>query len=72
MEKPIVYKLEDLTKSAIDGTFYRQELQKVTSLPRVYEIDEILEEKGNKVLVTWRGYPKSMAQWIKKTALRRL
>lgn len=69
---PILYKLEDLNKDSIEGRFYRQELQKVTSLPRVYEIDEILEEKGNKIFVSWRGYPKSMAQWIKKSALRRL
>ena len=69
---PVVYSLEDMSGEIIKGTFYAQELQKVTSMPTVHEIEEILEEKGDKVLVKWKGYPESMNQWIHKLSLQKL
>ena len=68
--QPVVYSLEDLNGEAIKGTFYEPELQKVTSLPEVYEIERILDEKGTKVLVKWKGYPDSMSQWIHKKSIK--
>jgi transposase InsO family protein len=69
---PVVYKLKDTSGEVISGTFYLEELQKVTSMPRVFEIEEILEQKGKNILVKWKGYPSSMNQWIHKSALRRI
>lgn len=69
---PTVYVLEDTAGQVIDGTFYSQELQKVTSMPKVFEIEEVVQQKGNKILVKWKGYPSSMNQWIKKSALIKL
>ena len=69
---PAVYRIEDLSGEIIKGTFYAEELQKVTSLPTVHEIEKVLEEKGNKLLVKWRGYPDSMNQWIHKSSLKKI
>jgi len=69
---PVVYTLEDLAGDVISGTFYSEELQKVTALPKIFEIDEILSEESNRIFVSWKGYPRSMAQWIKKSSLRRV
>lgn len=69
---PVVYTLEDTSGEVIEGTFYEQELQKVTSMPELFEIEDVLEEKGNNILVKWKGYPASMNQWIKKSALKKI
>ena len=69
---PVVYTLEDISGEVIKGTFYAQELQKVTSLPEVYEIEAIIQQKGNEVLVKWKGYPDSMNQWIERSSLPKL
>ena len=69
---PEVYMLEDLSGESIKGTFYAPELQKVTSLPDLFEIEKIVEEKGNKLLVKWKGYPESMNQWIHRGSLRKM
>ena len=69
---PAVYRITDLATESIRGTFYAEELQKVTSLPTVHEIEKVIEEKGNKLLVKWRGYPDSMNQWIHKSSLQKI
>ena len=67
---PVVYRVKDLDGEEIKGTFYEHELQKVTSLPKVYDIEKILEEKGKRVLVKWKGYPDKFNRWIPKSSLR--
>lgn len=67
---PAVYRVKDLDGEEIAGTFYEHELQKVTSLPKVYDIEAVLEEKDNEVLVKWKGYPKKFNKWIPKSSLR--
>lgn len=69
---PAVYTLEDLTGEMIKGTFYAEELQRVTSLPEVCEIENVIEEKGKKILVKWKGYPQSMNQWIHRSSIQKL
>ena len=70
-----VYRLFDSQLEPIVGTFYENELQKVTS-PEEYKIEKILEErnKGKKTeyLVKWLGYPASANTWIKKSQLTSL
>ncbi|KAK3920564.1 Putative uncharacterized transposon-derived protein [Frankliniella fusca] len=62
-----VYRLEDLDKDPIEGTFYEMELQKVTK-PEAFKIAYIVRSKGTKGirqhLVHWRGYPKKSHSWI--------
>ncbi|KAK3910232.1 Putative uncharacterized transposon-derived protein [Frankliniella fusca] len=62
-----VYRLEDLDKDPIEGTFYEMELQKVTK-PEAFKIAYIVRSKGTKGkrqhLFHWRGYPKKSRSWI--------
>ena len=51
---PARYYLNDYDGERVQGGFYAQELQK-TKYPSVYLIDEILERKRGKVLVSWLG-----------------
>ena len=61
------YILKDLNNEVIvNAIFYEAELSRVhpSQLERPAPIREILEKKGNRVLVWWMGHPKSSAQWI--------
>ena len=64
---PVVYRLKDLAGEKIQGAFYEPELKKITVNPDTpFEIESILEDKGNRVLVKWVGWPNSMNSWILK------
>lgn len=69
---PYIYRVKDLDGEEIKGTFYEHELQKVTSLPKVYDIEKVLEEKPGRIKVKWKGYPDKMNSWIPKRSLRKL
>jgi len=65
---PIVYKIEDYSREAIKGTFYREELQKVNE-PETYNIEKIIRKKRNadgtvSCLVRWRGYPEKFNSYV--------
>ena len=66
---PPVYKIKDLQGEEILGTFYEDELQKVTSAgaDEVFRVEQILKKKkvkGKKYyLIKWRGYPESFNSW---------
>jgi hypothetical protein len=67
---PPVYRISDYKGEIIEGTFYEPELQKVREKKDpVYVVEAVLKEKKDKVLVKWRGYPKSMNSWIPKSSL---
>ena len=65
-----VYEIKDLNKEPILGTFYEQELSKVSKNRPVEEfiIEKIVKSKkikGKKhCFVKWRGYPDSFNSWI--------
>ena len=59
---PRTFILEDLDGEIIQGSFYRKELQK-TQLPSVWPIEAVLDQKGKRYLVKWRGYPKKFNSW---------
>lgn len=64
---PMVYALDDYAGEELKGTFYRQELQKVSE-PDTFEIEDVIQtrrRKGKKeFLVKWRGYPDSFNSWV--------
>ena len=66
--RPKTYVLEDLGGELIQGSFYRKELQK-TQLPTVYPIEAVLDRKGKRYLVKWRGYPKKFNSWTENLDL---
>jgi Integrase core domain len=59
---PPTYKLNDLEGNPIEGSFYNEELQKV-SYPNAYLVERVLKRRGRKVLVKWYGFPSSKNTW---------
>ncbi len=73
---PPVYALEDDQGEVLQGTFYAQELQKVTiTTDKLYKIEAILDQRkrGRDVqyLVKWEGYPDSFNSWIHKSEVQK-
>jgi transposase InsO family protein len=67
---PPTYKLKDFEGQHIDGSFYNEELQKV-SFPNAYLVEKIVRRKGNRVLVKWYGFPHSKNTWENATNILR-
>lgn len=67
--KPVTYRLEDYNKEVLKGTFYREELQRLSKrADRVYRVEKVLKTRtrgGRKQhFVKWFGYPKHFNSWI--------
>ena len=62
MNHPITYKIRDQNGGEINGTFYREELQKTEQ--NIYRIEKIIRKSGDKALVKWKGYPDEFNSWI--------
>jgi hypothetical protein len=66
---PIVYKLEDSLGELVTGTWYENELQKVTVDDSTeFKIEQILKTEGKKpnrrYLVKWKGYPAKFNSYV--------
>ena len=67
------YKLSEFDGTVLEGTFYKQDLQKVTvSLQDLFRIEKIVKRKGDKVLVQWKGWPDKYNSWLEKSDLQKL
>jgi len=53
----------------IIGKVYRKQLQRLSRRPDTYHAD-ILQRRGNRVLVRWVGHPHLPPEWISKQQLR--
>ena len=51
---PWTYVINDLNGEEIIGTFYEKELQKID--PQELRIEKVIEKKGNKLYVKWKGH----------------
>ena len=61
------YKVNEWDGTEIKGTFYEQDLQKVTvEDDDLFRIDKIVKRKGDKVLVRWKGWPDKYDTWLNK------
>ena len=58
------YVINDLNGEEIIGTFYENELQKTDQ--KEFRIEKVLEKKGDKLFVKWKGYDHSFNSWIDK------
>ena len=56
------YAINDLNGKEIIGTFYEKELQKIDQ--QEFRLEKIINKKGNRVYVKWKGYDNSFNSWI--------
>ena len=61
---PWTYVINDLNGEEINGTFYEKELQKTNQ--KEFIIEKVIERKGDKLYVKWKGYDSSLNSWIDK------
>ena len=64
IDKPITYSIVDLMGEAIEGSFYKKELQKAKQ--EIFRIEHVIkrDNKKKKALVSWSGYPDKFNSWI--------
>ena len=66
------YKIQEWDGTPVVGTFYAEDLQKVTVKDDdLFRVEKIVKRKGDKVLVRWKGWPDKYDSWIEKRALTR-
>ena len=64
---PWTYVINDLNGEDIIGTFYEKELQSTNK--KEFRIEKVLNKKGDKLYVKWKGYDNSFNSWIDKKDL---
>ena len=64
---PWISVINDLNGEEIIGTFYEKELQKTNQ--QEFRIEKVINRKGNKLYVKWKGYDSSYNSWIDKKDL---
>ena len=73
----VVYELEDLNGTPIDGQFYSEELTPVRITTRkTYKINKILYKRVRRgipeVLVNWQGYGPEFDSWILAASVKNI
>ena len=59
--------IHDLNGEEIIGTFYENKLQKINQ--KEFRIEKVLQKKGHKLYVKWKGCNNSFNSWIDKKDL---
>ena len=71
--RPITYKIREWDDTPVQGTFYEQDLQKVTlSDDDLFRVEKIIKRQKGRVLVRWKGWPAKYDSWIPTSGLRRI
>lgn len=67
------YRIKEWDGTPIRGTFYNEDLQKVT-IPddHVFPIDKVVKRQTNQVLVRWKGWPAKYDSWMSKKDIKAL
>ena len=62
LTSPVTYKIADLNKEEIQGTFYEPELQKTSQ--ETFRIEKVIKRGKKKSLVKWKGYSNDFNTWV--------
>ena len=69
---PETYKVSEFDGTAVKGSFYRQELQKVkVADDTLWRIEKVLKRRGDQLYVQWKGWPTKYNSWIHKRDVRK-
>ena len=68
LSEPVRYKIVDLDKDVILGSFQKEELQKV--YPSEKQIQEVVKYVPGGKYVRWRGLPKTLTTWVPRAGGR--
>ena len=71
MRVPPTYRLKDQLDEDIIGVFYEHQLQKITP-PEFFVVEKVLQKRGDRYLVKWRGFPSKFNQWVDKENVQHL
>ena len=61
------YLINDLNGEEIKDSFYEKELQKTNQ--KEFRIEKVIEKKGDKLYVKWKGFNNSFNSWIDKKGI---
>ena len=62
----LTYKIEEMDGTPLKGSFYRQDLQKVTVNDRtLWRVEKVLKRRKGEAFVQWKGWPAKYNSWIK-------
>ena len=62
----LMYKVEKFDGMPIKGTFYTEDLQKVTVDDDIlWRVENVLKRRRGQMLVRWKGWPTKYDSWIK-------
>ena len=61
---PWTYVINDLNGKEIIGMFYEKELQATNQ--QEFRVGKVINRKGDKLYVKWKGYNNSFISWIDK------
>ena len=66
----VTYQISEWDDTPIKGTFYEQDLHKVTVADDdLFRIDSVVKRRKDKLLVRWKGWPTKYDSWIDKKDL---
>ena len=62
----LMYKVEEFDGTPVKGTFYAEDLQKVTvDDDMLWRVEKVLKRRRGQMLVRWKGWPSKYDSWIK-------
>ena len=62
----LMYKAEEFDGTPVKGTFYAEDLQKVTlDDDMLWRVEKVLKRRRGQMLVRWKGWPAKYDSWIK-------
>ena len=61
------HKIEEFVGTSVEGTFYEEELQKVSlNDESLFRIEKVLRRRGNRLYVQWKGWPSKYNSWVNR------